>query len=917
MRRSTLLKAHTGPRTREQKCDGATRHPCRRCELYSISCEYPDGQVPRTAVRVAIGSGGSTPAASSGAATPVPASTGGSDDVATALREMTARLASIEAGLEADRSAGLRVADSTSSFALPGLLSVPSIPQASTSSTPTRPDSVEMPVDSNPLQVLVSTMEQMSREEGDQVAAEEAVDAHGHPLQRSQSESYNIDELEWKARHEMRDGRPDAFARGLVTVEDVQIAFSFYVQRIQPWIPVVEKRSPLVVREKAPFLFHIILLVTNYYNTSTTPRAREVYAGLNAIVHELLVSYILAPDPSMFTRDYVRGLLLLLYYKPVQTAAYAHRGIKASSRIVHASKINALSSLMLHSLIQRAASFIAVPQSPTLLARVLDNVDLAPADERKRALAEFRLWCTVIAADALGSLQSGRLTWTDPAAALKINRRFAAFAADPTDVRRAATLELYSIVTLPTSAAASSNPVRYRLENLKRINAELDAWRAYWTPVLADAQTRGDPLAYTVVQTSAQFVFLAVNGAVYTRWDLERKKELEQGKEGRPKLSNDDWQHLQRAAQAADTAIFIVSTEATASNNPLREYSWPAAVNGFRPPLTLDPRITEDFKTALDTMTCIAFVYSLLFLVRMASAGLITCDLETRQEAYDAGCDLNTPQPLTTGQKLPRLLELGAAFLTGISPNPDHPARRHALLVEMILRVGLSAASPQPHNVPSPASNPSVHKRSPIIPSAGTPSQLAHLPSIPPGAAAMPFPLPPVSSAAGLPMPPPSPGSSTSSGLPPRPPVSSFDSWLWDSNTPTASFSGPLRMQDGSFVMPDLSVATSAAPTGASPVPAALPSAPPPFGAGASAGKPMTTPAEATALAADATQPGIGSHAFNDDFGLGLAGAAGDASMMPGLDWQAAGLGPLGGMGGAATPGYDGVGQWTYAGGSG
>lgn len=288
-----------------------------------------------------------------------------------------------------------------------------------------------------------------------------------------------------------------------------------------------------------PLTVHVILLVTNYYNTSTTDRAREVYAGLNAIVHELLVGHILAPDPSMFTRDLVRAFLLLLYYKPIQTAAYAHRGLKSSSRIVHASKINALSSLMLHSLIQRAATFQNVPQSPALLTRVLDNFDLAPPQERKRALAEFRLWCTVVAADALGSLQSGRLTWTDPADALRVTRRFASFAADPTDVRRASILELYSIVTLPTSMTATSNPVRYRLENLKRINAELDAWKAYWSPILAEMQTRGDPLAYTVVQTSAQFVILAVNGAVFTRWDLERKKELEQGKEGRPKLTKE------------------------------------------------------------------------------------------------------------------------------------------------------------------------------------------------------------------------------------------------------------------------------------------------------------------------------------------------------------------------------------------
>ncbi|GJN92615.1 hypothetical protein Rhopal_005650-T1 [Rhodotorula paludigena] len=847
----------------------ATRHPCRRCELYGIECLYPEGQVPKTAVRVQVGASGSAPPSSTapvsnGTSIPAPAPSGGNEgELARAIRDMNARLVAIEAGLEADRRAGLRPVASTSSFALPDLLPLPVPPLPSTSSsTPLQHDPIDLPVDSNPLQVLVSTMEQMSRDEqamdDDEVGGSNAAGLGG---ENAVDEEYDMEELSWKARNEPRSGRPDAFARGLVTLEDVQTAFTFYVQRLQPWIPVVERRPSLVVREKN-------------YNTSTSSRAREVYAGLNAIVHELLVGYVLAPEASMFTRDFVRALLLMLYYKPVQTSAYAHRGIKSSSRIVHASKVNALSSLMIHSLIQRAASFIGVHQSPALLVRVLDNPDLAPPEERKRALAEFRLWCTVIAADALGSLQSGRLTWTDPAAALRVNRRFAALAADPTDVRRAAVLELYSIVTLPTSAPPSTHPVRYRLDHLKQINAELDAWRAYWTPVLTEAQNKGDPLAYTVLQTLAQFVILAVNGGVYTRWDLERKKELEEGKEGRPRLSGDDWRHLERAAQAADTAIFVVSTEATASGSPLRDSTWPAPVNGVREVLHLDPRITEDFKTALDTMTCIAFVYSLLFLVRMAAAGLITCDLEIRRTDYEAGCNLDTPQPLITGQKLPRLLELGAQFLTGISPNPDHPARRHALLVEMILRVGLSAASPQVHNASSPAST--THRRSPIVPNAPSPSVLAPL-AAPPNALQAPHLQPPSSTALPTLANPPIAVAATASGAA-RLPVSSFDSWLWDTSTPTStSLSGPLRMQDGSFVMPDLSVSAAAgasgAQAGASPAVASTPS---PFASGAP--RPTTTPAQATALAAGAGRKGMEAMAsllsevtpFMDDFCMSL-----------------------------------------------
>lgn len=834
------------------------------------------------------------------------------EGLAAAIREMSARLAAIETGLDADRRAGTRPLASTSSS-----LNLPEHPPltlpngqpeqargATASTAPSRSEPVDMPVESNPLQMLVSTMEQMSRDEAidaDEPAAmmvTEPSAADADPNGLGEADAAYEEHLARLARNEPRSERPDAFARGLVTLEDVQTAFAFYTQRIQPWIPVIERRGPLVVRDRSPFLFHVILLVTNYYNTSTSDRAREVYAGLTRLVHELLVSHILAPDPSMFTRDMIRALLLLLYYKPVETAAYTNRGVKSMGRIVHASKVNALSSLMIHSLVQRAASFIAIQESPRLLTPVLDHPDLASPADRKRALAEFRLWCTLVAADALGSLQSGRSTWTDPTAALKITRRFAALAADPTDVRRAAILELYSIVTVPTSAPAATHPVRYRLEHIVRINAQLDSWKAYWTPILAEAQKRGDPLAYTVVQTLAQFVILSVNGAVFTRWDLDRKKELEEGKEGRPKLTNNDWQHLQRAAEAADAAIFIVSTEATATGHPLREYVWPAPVNGYRAALHVDPRITEDFKTALDTMTCIAFVYSLLFLVRMASAGLVTCDLQIRKSEYAGGCDLSAPQPLATGQKLPRLLELGAAFLNGIAPNPDHPARRHALLVEMILRVGLSATTPQA-SAGSPAS--SAPRQSPGASSLSAHPQFSHpLPDRANGSSA----------ANGQPSVTYLPSPSATTG---RPPAASFDSWLWDTTTPTTgTVSGPLRMQDGSFVMPDLTISSSAGgapPSTAAPLPPSLNA---PFGSGSRA---STSAMDATATAASAgrkgdaaqamasllsevnpflddfyaTQPAIGSHAFNDDFGLGLGSLTADAGGLSNLEWAALG----------------------------
>lgn len=270
---------------------------------------------------------------------------------------------------------------------------------------------------------------------------------------------------------------------------------------------------------------------------------------------------------------------------------------------------------------------------------------------------------------------------------------------------------------------------------------------------------------------------------------------------------------------------------------------------------------------------------------RSRSQGLITCDLVTRKADYEAGCDLNTPQPLTKGQKLPRLLELGSAFLTGISPNPDHPARRHALLVEMILRVGLGAATPQGQGAPSPAS--SGQRRSPVVSSATVNSQRPQ--ASPPVSAAMPkassslaqtsapmpspFSLPAQANTSMPPVLPTPPQalqaqSSPQHLLPPQQPprpVSSFDSWLWDTSTPTStSFSGPLRMQDGSFVMPDLTVSTSAANAASSLAATASPAlasatVPPPSGY---MGRQGTSLMQATMTAASAGRRGDAAQAM-------------------------------------------------------
>lgn len=158
---------------------------------------------------------------------------------------MSARLAAIETGLDADRRAGTRPLASTSSS-----LSLPEHPpltlpngqpeqaRATTASTaPSRSEPADMPVESNPLQMLVSTMEQMSRDEAidaDDSAAlmvtePSAADADANGL--GEADAAYEEHLARLAKNEPRSERPDAFARGLVTLEDVQTAFALCVRQ--------------------------------------------------------------------------------------------------------------------------------------------------------------------------------------------------------------------------------------------------------------------------------------------------------------------------------------------------------------------------------------------------------------------------------------------------------------------------------------------------------------------------------------------------------------------------------------------------------------------------------------------------------------------------------------------------------------
>lgn len=68
---------------------------------------------------------------------------------------------------------------------------------------------------------------------------------------------------------------------------------------------------------------------------------------------------------------------------------------------------------------------------------------------------------------------------------------------------------------------------------------------------------------------------------------------------------------LQRAVDAAQNLVFAVSLESVISGEPLRRYTWPEASGRTREPLRLDMKTVEDYRTGLDTMTCVVGAHRL------------------------------------------------------------------------------------------------------------------------------------------------------------------------------------------------------------------------------------------------------------------------------------------------------------------
>ncbi|KAM0750763.1 hypothetical protein T439DRAFT_380627 [Meredithblackwellia eburnea MCA 4105] len=676
-------------RVNKQKCDAPAQIPCRRCVLYHLKCSFdntPDAQpsptrstspqqttTPRTVPAVAV-----VPAKKRQPVAPtiINSSPSHDSDVTVALKDIKAHLRRIEASLESDRKGkGRPFSAASEQQPSPSSIGAGDIDDLDD-------DSIVMghkPSLANPMDLVSDSVSRII-ENG---ASSPAWPSPAAPA--SEGAPPNV----------------DAILLGVVSLEECRQAFHFFHERMQPWSSILgdpQDRDPLNVYTRSPFLFHVILLISIYFDNNFR---NGRYTKLTLIVNELFSQQILCPDSRDINTDLICALNLLLLYKPVQEEVFRARGITNPARAEHASKINVMSSKFLHSLISDVSRACGLPSAPARFFSTTSAKSTASEQERRKALADLRLWYWLCMSDVHGSLQSGRPTAIDPTNALRTTRSFASLRHLPTDIRSAAMVDLYAILRSLPSISGDQGTARMLL---KKINSELSAWDKHWIPLLIEAQQNGDPLAWTTFKLLRHFCCMTANSTVFYRWLEWRKQHAREGEVVRPAISSEDWGNLDLAIRAAEETLFALSAESAPEGFFMKEVcDWPPPiVTGYRGPLSVNNRVVTQYQGGMDTVSCVMVSFPLLLLVRLASAGLLSCELECKRSEYESGSPLDIAQPLTQGRKLPRLIELGAAFLHQVAPGPHHPANKQSLLMTLILQAGLKPDTPSGPVPPSP-----------------------------------------------------------------------------------------------------------------------------------------------------------------------------------------------------------------------
>ncbi|GAA5834674.1 hypothetical protein JCM11251_003628 [Rhodosporidiobolus azoricus] len=685
----------------KQKCEGPPYIPCRRCQLYKLDCKFPPGTktIPRPPDAGAVGGagGGETSAAMS-----------------EKLYEIATRLHSIESALHIHRPH-----------------SPPPHSPSSHSHHPASPSHQSSHADD-------------LDDEEDDTSAGKAAAAAANPM----SEINAAAELAGLAgtgrgpaprmtQMDLQDyGAPDVLRRSVLSPEECQQLFDFFFVSLHPWIMMLsldEDRNAMLVRQRSPLLFHTILLLTSAYSM---PFPSQLHLTLVTFLNNILAPQLLNPQPHELNTDFLRAMDLCTLYKQVQFGARRAEGVD-DAEAVRMTKVNGLASWMIQGIFSRTAERLELHTIVGKFARAY-SASASGTPIPKELIRDLRLWFWLLSNDVHGNVQSGRRCNLEGAQALTVTRLFSSLNLQPYDVRLAASVEMFEVARPILRSYNYERTRRIPKPDLERFNQGMKTFEETWVPVLIK-QLPVDNLAMSVVSPFAAFITLQFNATCYISYKSTRMfaGSSDSSDVGRPSTGSsegrnkrlrtdgvrglNDWEMegLKKCVGAAELLVFTLSEESRVPG-AWRRVQWEEAErqDGWRK-LVLDDQMVETTKWGMDAVTCIAYIFPLVFLSKLCNEGLITTNLTLLRTP--------TPQPpWQYTQKLPRLLELGAAFLDAIAPNPYHPAKSQAQVLRTLLDTGIRGRLPSPQNPNNP-------------PSPTGPTNAATVMSPSPSAQALPF----------------------------------------------------------------------------------------------------------------------------------------------------------------------------------
>ncbi|KPV75117.1 uncharacterized protein RHOBADRAFT_43607 [Rhodotorula graminis WP1] len=664
----------------KQKCEGPPYVPCRRCELYKLECKFPPGTktVPRPVEASSSGS------AAAGGAEP-------SSAVTAKLFEIASRLQTIESALH--------IASAPS----------PAVQSSDTHSHAPRSPSARSSDDGGP----------DDDDGGDGSTAGKAAAATANPIGEINATVDSLAGFKSGPRQsimEMNDyGAPDVLRRAVLTPVECQQLFDFFFASLHPWIMMLsldDDRDAMAVRDKSPLLFHTILLLSTAYST---PFPSQLHLTLVTFLNNILAPQLLNPQPHELTTDFLRALDLLNIYKPVQFGARRTEG-HDDTEAMRVSKVNGLASWMLQGILARTAERLELKETVSKFARAY-SASASGAPVPKQLLRDLRLYYWLLSNDVHGNVQSGRRCNMEGSQALTTTRLFSSLHLQPFDVRLAASVEMFEVARPILRSYSYERTRRIPKPDLERYNAGMRSFDETWIPVLL-RQLAVDPLAMTVISPFREFITLQFNATCYVSYKSTRlyasssdgggsgsgneggggRPTSSGGPEGRAKRLRtegprglNDWEYdgLAKCVRSAELLVFSLSEESRVPG-AWRVVQWEEAerADGWRK-LILDDQMVEQSRWGMDAITCVAYIFPLVFLSKLVNEGLLTTNLTL----------LRTPasQPAWHyTQKLPRLLELGAAFLDAVGTSPHHPSRAQAHVVRTLLETGIKGRLPTP-----------------------------------------------------------------------------------------------------------------------------------------------------------------------------------------------------------------------------